>query len=193
MQKSYYEVDVEGSFDLIKGFVLGFIEGRQIEGEAIFGEEHHVENEEKFGQLLRLMGVKGNEVRVIICSGLHDLLSEALNKRKEEIHIKISNVREIAGASFDFSYKAFAETFGKELKKTFGNLPEGLGMEPGYEPKETLNPDAKGVEAYAPLHHYEIKAKGRITGSIRQVIDFYGQVEHNQFVELGPIKIQYKE
>ncbi len=49
MLGSYYEVDVEGSFDLIKGFVLGFIEGRQIEGEAIFGEEHHVANEEKFG------------------------------------------------------------------------------------------------------------------------------------------------
>jgi len=193
MLKSYYEVDVEGSFDLIKGFVLGFIEGRQIEGEAIFGAEHHVENEEKFGQLLRLMGIKGKTVRVIICCKLHDLLEEALRKRKNEIQIEIKNVRKIAGASFEFQYKAFAETFGKELKETFGNLPEGLTMEPGYEPKEILNPDAKGVEAYAPLHHYELKAKGRITGPIREIIDFYGQAEHNQLVELGPIKITYTE
>lgn len=193
MLGSYYEVDVEGSFDLIKGFVLGFIEGRQIEGEAIFGEEHHVANEEKFGQLLRLLGVKGKTVRVIISCALNDLLEEALEKRKDEISIKIKNVRGVADAAFTFEYKAFAESFGKELKETFGNLPQGLTMEPGYEPKEKRNPEAKGVEAYAPLHHYEIRAKGRISGPIREVIAFYGQVEHNKLVELGPIEITYKD
>jgi len=193
MLSSYYEVDVEGSFDLVKGFVLGFIEGRQIEGEAIFGREHHVENEEKFGQLLRLMGVKGKTVRVIISCALHDLLEAALSRRKEEIDIEIKNVRKISGASFEFEYKAFGETFGKELRETFGNLPQGLTMEPGYEPKEILNPDAKGVEAYAPLHHYEIRARGRVSGSIREIIDFYGRVEHNKLIELEPIKISYKE
>ena len=193
MLSSYYEVDVEGSFDLIKGFVLGFIEGRQIEGEAIFGEEHHVGNEEKFGQLLRLLGVKGKVVRVIISCALHHLLEEALEKRKDEISIKIKNVRGIAGASFDFEYKAFAEDFGKELKKTFGNLPDRLTMEPGYEPAEIRHPEAKGVEAYAPLHDYEIKAKGRVSGSIREIIDFYGKLEHNQLVELSPVTITYKE
>ncbi len=66
-------------------------------------------------------------------------------------------------------------------------------MEPGYEPKEKRNPEAKGVEAYAPLHHYEIRAKGRISGPIREVIAFYGQVEHNKLVELGPIEITYKD
>lgn len=36
MNKKYYEVVVEGSFDLMKGFVLGFLEGKGIQGEAIF-------------------------------------------------------------------------------------------------------------------------------------------------------------
>lgn len=191
MLKSYYEVEVEGSLDLIKGYVLGFIDGRKIEGEAIFDEEHHVESEGKFGQLLRLLGTKGKRARVLVCCGLHDMLKEALENRKTRLPVTIHSVREILGASFNFEYKTFAEEYGKDLKKTFGNLPEGLVMDPGYEPKEILNPDAKGVEAYAPLHHYEIKAKGRIAGPIRQVMDFYGLVEHNKLIELGPIKLKY--
>lgn len=191
MFKSYYEVEVEGSLDLIKGYVLGFIDGRQLDGEAIFDEEHHMENEGKFGQLLRLLGTKGKTVHVIMCCHLHEILREALEKRPSKLPIVIRSVREVFGASFDFEYKTFAEKFGKELKKTFGNLPEGLEMDPEYEPKEILNPDAKGVEAYAPLHDYELRAKGTISGPIRQVMDFYGLVEHNNLVELGPIKLKY--
>jgi len=42
MTKKYYEVAVEGSLDLIRGFVLGFLQGRGIEGEAVFSVERHV-------------------------------------------------------------------------------------------------------------------------------------------------------
>jgi hypothetical protein len=63
MNKEYCEVVVEGSLDLIRGFVVGFLEGRGIQGEAIFGEDHHVENEGRFGQMMRLIGVKGKPWR----------------------------------------------------------------------------------------------------------------------------------
>lgn len=128
---------------------------------------------------------------MLVCYGLHDMLKEALENRKTKLPVTIHSVREVVGASFDFEYKTFSEEHGNELKKTFGDLPLELVMDPGYEPKEILNPDAKGVEAYAPLHHYEIKARGRINGPIRQVMDFYGLVEHNKLIELGPIKLKY--
>ena len=192
MTKSYYEVILKGSFDLIKGFVLGFLEGSGIKGEAIFGQEHHVENESKFGQLMRLIGVKGDEVHCIVGTGIHNLLKDAVGNRQDELDIKILSVREITDAHFDFAYKAFAKEFGNKLKELFGNLPEGLEPGPDYKPKETITPEAKGIEAYAPLHEYEIKANGRIRGPIKAVIDFYGEVEHNPLVELGDIKLEYK-
>ena len=192
MTKSYYEVILEGSFDLIKGFVLGYLEGSGIKGEAIFGREHHVENESKFGQLMRLIHVKGNKVHVIVGAGLHNLLKDAVGNRQDQLAIKILSVKEITAAHFDFAYKAFAKEFGDKLKKLFGNLPEGLELGPDYKPKETITPEGKGIEAYAPLHEYEIKANGRIYGPIKAVINFYGEVEHNPLVELGDIKLQYK-
>jgi len=192
MIKSYCVVIIEGSLDIIKGFVLGYIEGSGIQGEAIFGEEHHVENESKFGQLMRLLHVTGEQVHLIVGSGIYDLLKKAIDRHIDELGVKILSVRAISDAHFDFSYKAFNRELGKELKEKFGDLPEGLNMEAGYNPEEQINPEAKGVEAYAPLHEYELKAEGRIHGPIKAVIDFYGDVEHNSMVELGDIKLEYK-
>ena len=92
MNKKYNEVVFEGSFELMKGFVLGFLEGRGIQGEAIFEAEHHIENESKFGQLLRFIGAKGDRTNLIVGAGLHDLIREAIEKRNLKNHLKIVSV-----------------------------------------------------------------------------------------------------
>jgi hypothetical protein len=189
MMKKYYEVVLEGSFDLMKGFVLGYLEGSGIKGEAIFEAEHHIENESKFGQLLRFIGAKGDRTKLIVGSGLHDLLREAIEKRNLKNDLKIVSVREITEATFEFSYHAYTRKLGEELKTLFGSLPPGLRIEKGHGPKETVNPEGKGVEAYAPLHEYEIEAKGEIHGPVKEVINLYGEAEHKDMVELGSIKL----
>jgi len=196
MIKRYNEVIFEGNFDMIRGFVIGFLEGSKIDGEAIFNEDHHVENEGAFGQLMRLIGIRGDHVHLIVGAGFQELLSEALTKRQHEINIRVVSVREISMAYFDFTYKAFTRELGSELKELFGAIsqnPEGLHMEAGYRPKEEIRPEGKGVETYAPLHEYQLKAAGRIHGPVKDVIDFYGVVEHYDMVELGSIKIEYAD
>ena len=79
---------------------------------------------------------------------------------------------------------------GDELKELFGRLPEGLQIE-DYEPKETMYPEGKGVEAYAPLHEYEVKAGGRVYGFAGDVIDLYSRAERYDMVELGDINLEY--
>ena len=189
MNKKYYEVVVEGSFDLMKGFVLGFLEGKGIQGEAIFEAEHHIENESKFGQLLRFIGAKGDRTNLIVGSGLHDLIRKAIENRNLKNDLKIVSVREITEAYFEFNYHAYSRKLGEELKILFGSLPPGLRIEKGQGPKETVNPEAKGIEAYAPLHEYEIEANGEIHGPVKEVINLYGEAEHKDMVELGSIKL----
>lgn len=187
MIKKYCEVVFEGSFDLMKGFVLGFLEGSRIQGEAIFEAEHHIENESKFGQLLRFIGAKGNQTNLLVGSGLYDLIREAIEKRNLKNDLKIVSVREITEAYFEFSYHAYARKLGGELKALFGSLPPGLRIEKEHGPKETVNPEVKGIEAYAPLHEYEIEAKGEIHGPVKEAINLYGEAEHKDMVELGSI------
>ena len=192
MNREYCEVVVEGSLDLIRGFVLGFLEGREIQGEAIFGEDHHVANENKFGHLMRLIGVKGNHFHLIIGVGFFKLLEEALEKRKEEITLKVISEKKIKQASFRFRYRAYTMELGDELIALFRDLPEGLHVK-DYKPRKTVLPEGKGVEAYAPLHEYEVKATGTIYGPVKSVIDFYGMAEHYDMIELNAIKLEYAD
>lgn len=189
MNKKYNEVVFEGSFELMKGFVLGFLEGKGIEGEAIFETEHHIENESKFGQLLRFIGAKGNRTSLIVGAGLHDLIRKAIENRSLKNDLNIISVREITEAYFEFSYHAYSRKLGEELKALFGSLPPGLRIEKGQGPEEKVNPEGKGIEAYAPLHEYEIEARGEIHGPVKEVINLYGEAEHKDMVELGSIKL----
>ena len=193
MNKEYCEVvvEVKGSLDLVKGFVYGFLEGKGIQGEAIFGEDHHVENEGKFGQMMRLIGVKGNRFHLIVGVGFHKLLEKALERRKGELALKIISEKKISQASFGFRYRAYTRELGDELMTLFGD-PPGLQVE-DYKPRKTVAPEGKGMEAYAPLHEYEVKATGTISGSVKDVIDFYGRAEHHNMVELDDIKLEYAD
>lgn len=191
MNKQYCEVVVEGSFDLIRGFVVGLLEGHGIRGEAIFREDHHVENEGRFGQMLRLVGVKGNHFHLIIGVGFLKLLEKSLERRKAELALKLISEKTIKQASFKFHYRVFTRELGDELKSLFGNLAEALWLSDDYKPKETVIPEGKGVEAYAPLHEYKLEATGTVCGPVREIIDLYGRAEHYDLVELGSIKLEY--
>jgi len=196
MMKEYYEVVVEGAIECVKAFVFGYLEGSEIEGELIFGEDHHVENESRLGQLMRLINVRGERVHLIVGGGFHKRLKDALEKRKHEIKLKIISEKLIGTAYFDFSYRAYTRELGEELKSIFGSVSkseDGLHMEAGYKPREEIHPEGKGVEGYAPLHEYEIKANGRIHGPVKEVIEFYGKVEHYDLVELGDIRLEYAD
>ncbi|MCD6487583.1 MAG: hypothetical protein J7K35_09720 [Syntrophobacterales bacterium] len=193
MNREYCEMVVEGSLDLVKGFVIGFLEGKGIQGEAIFGEDHHVQNEGKLGHMLHLVGMKGNRLHIIIgnCSQQR-LLKDAMERRKEEIDLKLVSEKKIVQASFVFRYRAYTKDLGDELKELFDGLPEGLQIE-DYEPKETVYPEGRGIEAYAPLHEYEVKAGGRIYGFAGDVINFYSRAERHGMVKLDDIKLEYAD
>jgi len=189
MMKKYYEVVIEGSYDFIKGFVLGFFEGRGIQEEAVFEKEHHVDNEPRFGHFLRMIGIKEDQAYLIVGSGVQDMIREAIKNRNLQNDLQVVSVREITQAYFEFSYHAYSRTLGKELKTFFGSLPPGLRIEKGDGPKETVNPEGKGIEAYAPLHEYEIEAKGEIHGPVELVLNLYREAERKDMVELGNIKL----
>ncbi len=192
MKREYCEVVLEGSLDLMKGFVVGVLEGKGIQGEAIFSEDHHVENESAFGQMLRLISGRGNRFRLIIDTGFFKLFKEALERRKDELALKIVSEKRTRQASFGFRFRAYTRELGGELKALFGNPPEELRVK-DYNPAEKVLPEGKGMEAYAPLHEYEVKATGTIYGPVRDVMDFYGRVEHYDMVKLDKIKLEYEE
>jgi hypothetical protein len=190
MRKKWYEIVIQGSFDLIRGFIIGFLEGRKIEGAIIFEREHHVKREGKLEQLLRAIHIEQDRVHLIIDEAIYRLLREALTHRKHMIDLKVVSEREIINAHFSFTYAAYAKRFGDELKNLFGKLPEGVHLE-GYEPEEIERREQDSTAGYAPLHNYEIRAKGRVSGPAKEVIDFYDKIEHNDWIKLEEIELGF--
>jgi hypothetical protein len=190
MNKTYFEVVVEGHHELIKGFALGFLAARGIEGEAVFAREHHVKGGGKLHQLMRIVSATEEQTRVIIGEGIGRALREAYERRQSELAIKVVSIRRVVGARFNFSYKTFSKEFGEKLKATFADLPPGVQIS-GYKPEEVTHPKAKGVEVYAPLHDYELKASGKVFGPAKEVIDFYDRIEHNELIGLEEIELEF--
>jgi hypothetical protein len=191
MRKKWYEIVIEGSFGLIKGFVIGFFEGRKIGGAIIFERQHHVKREDGLEHLLRAIHVEEDRVHILMSERTFRMLDQALNNRKHGVPLKIVSKKEIVRAHFDFTYAAYAKRFGDELKNLFGKLPQGVRLE-GYQPDEIERETKDSTAGYAPLHKYEIKAKGRVSGPAKGVIDFYDRLEHNKLIELEEIELEFQ-
>jgi len=191
MRKKWYEIVIEGSFDLIKGFVIGFFEGRKIGGAIIFEREHHVKREDGLEHLLRAIHIEEDRVHILMSERTFRMLDQALNNRKHGVPLKIVSKKEIVRVHFNFTYAAYAKRFGDELKNLFGKMPQGVRLE-GYQPEEIERETKDSTAGYAPLHKYEIKAKGRVSGPAKGVIDFYDRLEHNALIELEEIELEFQ-
>jgi hypothetical protein len=190
MKRPYFEVVVEGRFDLVKGFDIGFLEGRGIQSGALFPREHHVKGDTELRHVFRLLTGQEDQARVLVDGDVCRSLKEAIANVEKVLPIKLVAVKEIDRAHFAFTYEAFSKGMGDELKGLFTNPPEGVSVA-DYAVEEKVDPEDKGIEAYAPLHHYEVKARGRITGPVRPVIDFYDRLELHPLVSPEEIVLEF--
>ena len=193
MNESFFEVTIEGSLELMRGFVAGFLEGRGVAGDVFFGDDYHIDGESPAGLLLRLTGVRGKTCTVIVGAGLHDLLAPALEKRRRVVPLKILKVREVIDASFEVSFRTYSREVGTEIKGLLENLPEGVSREAAFKMHEVFDPEGKGVDAYAPLHEYELDGKGWISGPVKSVFGLYHQLGRLDVAELEDMELTYGE
>jgi len=191
MHPTYYEVTVEGSHDLLKGFVIGYLEGLGLTGEAFFGDDYELHAESPLEVLFRMMGHREEYTTVIVEAGLRSQIGEVLQRRKDSLPFRIVSIREVTGATFSFSVKTYSREVGQTIRDLLGTPPEGVAVDPPFSPEEKLIPEGKGVEAYAPLHEYEMKWKGRVTGAIREVFSLYHRVKRFEVVKPGELELTY--
>ena len=190
MATTYTEIMIKGEPVLIKGFVIGFLEGRGDKGDT-FVEEERIEEDSPLEMILHFFTGHPHLVPVIAETGMVESLCKALQNRKEEIPSEVMSVRDVTGAFFEFKYKAFSEEVGKSLQAFFSDLPEGVEMKAGYKPEEKITPSGKGVEAYAPLHDYELKGSGVVRGGVKEVYRFYCRAGLFEVIELGKLTLEY--
>ena len=191
MPATFTEIMIKGEPELIKGFVIGFLEGRGDHGDTFVEEECRLEEDSPLSMILHVFSGHPNLVPVIAAAETCEPICRALRNRKKEIHAEVVSIREIAGAFFDFKYKTFSVDLGKSLLDFFSSLPPGVQVKEGYKHEEKVAPEGKGVEAYAPLHDYELKGSGSVQGEVKEIYRLYCQAGLFEVVELGKLTLEY--
>ncbi|HOF05164.1 MAG TPA: hypothetical protein PK175_06380 [Syntrophales bacterium] len=192
MSRNYFEVAIEGNHDFIRGFVRGVIAGRGVAGEAFFGEEFEIDQERPFEMLARLVGLSEEHTVIVVEETLLDILREAIGGGRPAGGMKMIYTRPIRAAEFEFTFHTFSREVGGELDRILRDIPPDVHIEPPYAPEEKVDSEGRGVEAYAPLHEYELQAQGRVFGDCAGVCHCYERLRHYEVVDLTPVTLHHE-
>jgi len=190
--KTYYDLVIEGPQDMIKGFIAGFIKGSRLEGEAVIVPEENIEQRSGLEHILRIMRLKESQSHLVAEQGLFTAIMEAVSSEREKIALRVVSYAQIVSAFFDFTLKAFSRQTADDIRKMLADIPDGVEIEYSNWLEE-IRPEAKGPEAYAPEHEYELHASGRVKGNPAGIFELYERLESNELIELGLIRLEHGE
>ena len=178
-------VEFNGSGTLTVGFVEGFRLGRDPKAPVWFAGREELGLD---GFLTKLREALKMEVHAVMTDQLADGLKAALADAPL-VDLEITDTREVTGASLPFKFKCFSRDAAGEIRRILQeDIPEGVLLE-DYREEEKVNPDAKGVELYAPTHEYTFEGKGIFRGDIAGIIEVAHQLAEDDFISASKIQL----
>ncbi len=186
MATIYYELIIKGDQDLLCAYLEGFLRAKRIREGVIFSNNcplqiHHIRE---------LIKYHGGVVHLICRSGLRATLAAAVKNAPEDYSFLIKREQKISSASFGFEFETFSRKVAGGIKRIFTKLPAGLKLKQ-FKPQEKIDPEARGIERYAPAHDYRYSGEGEVTGDVQTVLDFHKKLLKNDFFELEDISLHY--
>lgn len=193
MSDNQYELVIGGRQDFVKGLLRGIAAGAKSSSRVLFNNEHNI-NRTKIGKKIKqFFDASSTHTHVVLDDSIVNLIEEVLEKEGEKLKVSIVSKSKLIAASFNFEYRAYAENYGKALKSIFEDLNETISISSDYDPKESIHPEAKGAEGYAPEHDYEIHAKGSVSGTFNEILKLYERCEDESLIQTGKIELELEK
>jgi len=186
-RRTFYEVEIQGPPKVIFGFISGFLLGSGEDTTAYCCLDDDVAHEGIGERLAELVRLRPRDVHVVLDNSTTKLLKKVARRMKQETGLELVSCRHIRSASFHFKFDAYALRYDIEIMDLLKELPRGVRLV-DFEREVVIDPKAKGIESYAPAHHYEVRGSGTITGRIDLVIEMRRKI--NQHPLIKPKSIQ---
>ena len=185
--ETFVEMELKGPADQALGFVAGFRAAQEEPGPVWVAGMEHVDVE---GVLHALRTKLKMERHIIIGKEQAEAMAAAIEK-SEILDLEVGLIREIARAELAFEAKCYSKKEADAIRKVLEDeLPEGVRLE-GYDPKETIREDAKGVELYGPVHDYIFEASGRYVGPVPGIIEMARRLDGQDFIHPDKVDLIY--
>ncbi len=181
MSSKFSELVIDGNFMLVKGFLLGFLSQENAEGKYFFHRKAGIRRE-SFKDMLKEFFELDNYAHVCLDDSLINRFVEAAKFFTSITGNKIKSIKPVSSASFTFSFEVFNKDLADETKKILHNLPDDVKLE-DYIPFEDKVSEGKGVEGYAPLHEYTLRARGKFAGDFAGIMDIYLKIKRSDLSE----------
>ena len=182
--ETFVEMELKGPADQALGFVVGFRAAQKNPGPLWVAG---LENVDVDGIVHALRTRLKMERHIIVGKEDAEAMAAAI-ERSEILDLEVGFIKEISRAELAFEAKCYskevADAIGKVLED---DLPDGVRLE-GYDKKETVREDAKGVELYGPVHDYICEASGRYVGPVPGIIEMARRLDGQDFIH--PEKVE---
>ena len=190
MATRYHEIALEGPTGRTLGFVQGFLAGRGHAGRALDAWKEGFDCESLRERIRELFQPQMQTYHLLVPADLVPTVHEALRQGDaQDLAITIREERPIEGARFTFEFQVYSREHGPRIRSLFDPPPAGVALSADASFQERVDPDATGVEAYAPAHDYELKGSGTVEGDLSAVLGLHRAVRDDELVEQGPLEL----
>lgn len=182
---------IDGPRRELRGFVDGWAAGQawppeELPRRILWPDDLHVRTESPAGKLVEALR-PGAVAHVLVRRDTCDALLGALASHGGGLHLRAR--RPVRGARFDFEYEICTRPEGEAVRGLFASLPDGVELSPDYRPVEAVDPEAAGVELYAPAHEYVLRAHGTVHGSLAGVLQMHARVQQHERIRARDVRL----
>jgi hypothetical protein len=177
-------VEMTGSGSQAVGFVEGYRLGSGHKGPVWFAGREEMDVD---GFLTKLREKLHLELNVVMLAEFAEAVIAALEDAPM-VQVKAQVTTDAESAELEFKFKCYSREEAEAVKALVRGLPGEVRLE-DYEEEEAVNPEAKGVELYSPVHEYEFSGKGRYVGSVAGVIAMAHELAENDFIQAERIQL----
>ena len=186
---TYHEMVIEGARGQAFGFITGYLAGQGKKGEVFDAEREGFDCEPLRERVRELFRPSADTAHLLVPGSVAPLVRQAVEQAADRgMSLTLHEERRLSGARFAFRFNIYSRVHAARIRSLLEKPPRGASLTAESRFEETLRPEAKGVEAYAPEHDYELAGSGAVEGSVDAVVSLHRRCRTKQLIQLGKLE-----
>lgn len=171
MAIQFNEVVITAPFLVVKGFLMGYMQGRREQFAYFFHRKHGIKHE-AFSEMVREFLHSTCRTHLCLPEDVLPDFEQALQNVEEKIGARIESKKRINRAEFSFSFHIYDESLTAACKELFASLPPGVELL-NFAPLELAGETAVAVAEFSQIHQYCYEGNGLASGDFEGVMNFF--------------------
>ncbi len=193
MSTPFTELVISAPFLFVKGFLMGFMHGRNENFDYFFHRKAGILRE-TLSEVVKEFFAIDNHTDLCIPNYVVGEFEKAIQRLNPDMGVTIVEKKEIKDAEFNFSFKIFNPEQAEICKKLFTSLPSGVELL-NFAPKELIEKEKISVQEYAPIHPYVYQGEGIAKGDFGGVMHLFLAIKRSEISDsilCSEIRLNFK-